>query len=82
MKTALHTSIAATALGVAFLASGRLIDAADVTVLFFSAGIVAWTVAQYRTAPRAIDLDFKRPVRLRIGPARGPGSPTATRAAA
>jgi hypothetical protein len=69
MKTALQTILIATLLGAAILASGRLIDAADLAVLFFTTGLVAWTIAQYRRQPRMINLDFARPVRLPVGSA-------------
>lgn len=82
MKTALHTSIAATLLGFAFLASGRLIDAADFAVLLFSVGIVAWTIAQYRSVPRMINLNFNRPVRLPVASVVQPASRVTARAAA
>lgn len=74
MKTALHTLLAATLLGFAFLASGRFIDAADFAVLLFSAGIVAWTISQYSRTPRVINLDFNRPARLPVGSAARPAS--------
>lgn len=82
MKTALHTSIAATLLGIAFLASGRLIDAADIAVLLFSIGIVAWTIAQYRSGPRVINLNFNRPVRLPVASVVQPAPRATARAAA
>lgn len=82
MKTALHTLLAATLLGFAFLASGRFLDAADFAVLLFSAGIVAWTIGQYSRTPRVINLDFNRPVRLPVGSAVRPASRGAARLAA
>ena len=72
MKTALQTTLIAILLGAAILASGRLLDAADLAVLLFSTGLVAWTIAQYRRTPRLINLDFARPVRLPAGSAVRP----------
>jgi hypothetical protein len=64
MKTALISFFAATLLGAAFLAGGRLIDAANLIALLFSAGLVAWTVAQYSRVTRPLSVN--RPVRLPV----------------
>ena len=54
MKTALISVLTATLLGFASLASGRPFDAADFLVTLFTAGLVAWTVAQYSREPRPL----------------------------
>lgn len=54
MKTALIALVFASLLGIASLASGRAFDAADFLALAFVTGLLAWTMAQYRTAPRAL----------------------------
>lgn len=82
MKTALQTTLIAILLGAAILASGRLLDAADLAVLLFSTGLVAWTIAQYRRLPRMINLNFDRPVRLPARSAVHPVSRGAARLAA
>lgn len=82
MKTALHTLIAASLLGLAFLASGRLVDAADLAVLLFSAGLVTWTISQYRRVPRALTLPSSGAVRLPVGPATPAAARGAVRLAA
>lgn len=54
MKTALIALVFASLLGIASLASGRAFDAADFLALAFVTGLLAWTMAQYRTEPRAL----------------------------
>jgi hypothetical protein len=62
MKTALLSSLTATLLGFAALASGRHFDAADFLAILFTTGLVAWTVSQYSREPRP--LLRARPIRL------------------
>lgn len=62
MKAALSSVLTAILLGIAFLASGRPFDAADLTALVFTSALVAWTVAQYSREPRP--LTVARPIRL------------------
>ncbi len=62
MKTSLVSLFTTVLIGSAIIASGRLIDAATFVAIAFSAGLVAWTMAQYRTQPRA--LTRSRPVFL------------------
>lgn len=62
MKITLISLCTATLLGFAFLANGRTFDAADFITIAFATGLVAWTVAQYSTEPRVLDL--ARPIRL------------------
>jgi len=69
MKTALITTLAASLLGLAFVASGRAFDAASLTALLFSTGLVAWTVSQYSRVTRPLLVN--RPIRLPI-PVRRP----------
>lgn len=82
MKTALHTLLLAALVGAGILASGRLLDAADLAVLLFSTGLVACTIAEYRRVPRLVSRSFVRPVRLPAGPAVRPGHRDAARLAA
>lgn len=62
MKTALISLFAASLLAIAFVLSGRPFDAANLTALFFSTGLVAWTVSQYSRASRPLSVN--RPIRL------------------
>ena len=62
MKTALISLSTASLLAVAFALSGRLFDAANITALLFSTGLVAWTVSQYNRATRPLLVN--RPIRL------------------
>jgi len=62
MKTALITLFTASLLAVAFVLSGRPVDAANLTALLFSTGLVAWTVSQYNRTTRP--LLAARPIRL------------------
>ena len=62
MKATLISVLTAILLGFASLASGRPFDAADLTVLLFTTGLVAWTVEQYSRVPRSLALS--RPIRL------------------
>lgn len=62
MKTALVSFISASLLAVAFVLSGRPFDAANFTALLFSAGLVAWTIAQYRRVARPLLVN--RPIRF------------------
>ncbi len=62
MKTALISLSTASLLAIAFVLSGRPFDAANVTALLFSTGLVAWTVSQYNRATRP--LLVSRPIRL------------------
>jgi hypothetical protein len=66
MKTSLISVLAATLLGIAFVSSGRQFDAANLTAILFTAGLVAWTIEQYSHTPRM--LTVVRPLRF---PARG-----------
>jgi len=68
MKTALISLFAASLLAVAFVLGGRPFDAANLTALLFSTGLVAWTVSQYSRAMRPLLVN--RPIRLPI-PLRG-----------
>jgi hypothetical protein len=62
MKTALISLFAASLLAIAFVLSGRPFDAANLTALLFSTGLVAWTVSQYSRASRPLVVN--RPIRL------------------
>jgi len=62
MKTALISLSTASLLAIAFVLSGRPFDAANVTALLFSTGLVAWTVSQYSRATRPLVVN--RPIRL------------------
>ena len=62
MKTALISLSTASLLAIAFVLSGRPFDAANVTALLFSTGLVAWTVSQYSRGLRP--LSIARPIRL------------------
>jgi len=62
MKTALISLFAASLLAIAFWLSGRSFDAANLTALLFSTGLVAWTVSQYSRAARPLVVN--RPIRL------------------
>ena len=60
MKTALLTLLTVCLLLLAAVASGRLVDAADFIAIAFTSGLVAWTFAQYRTAP--VPLATSKPI--------------------
>jgi hypothetical protein len=62
MKTALISLLAASLLAIAFVLSGRPFDAANLTALLFSTGLVAWTVSQYSRVTRPLQVN--RPIRL------------------
>ncbi len=62
MKTALISLFAASLLAIAFAAGGRPFDAANLTALLFSTGLVAWTVRQYSRTTRPLLVN--RPIRL------------------
>ena len=62
MKTALISLFSASLLAVAFALTGRSFDAANLTALLFSTGLVAWTVSQYSRASRPLLVN--RPIRL------------------
>ena len=62
MKTTLISVLTATLLGFASLASGRAFDVADFAAIFFTTGLVAWTIDQYRRVPRSLMVN--RPIRL------------------
>ena len=64
MKTALISLFAASLLAIAFVLGGRPFDAANLTALFFSTGLVAWTASQYGRASRPLVVN--RPIRLPI----------------
>jgi len=64
MKTALISLLAASLLAFAFVLGGRPFDAANLTALLFSTGLVAWTVSQYSRATRPLLVN--RPIRLPI----------------
>ena len=80
MKTALITTLAASLLGLAFVASGRAFDAASLTALLFSTGLVAWTVSQYSRVTRPLQVN--RPIRRPIPVRPRALAPRATRLAA
>jgi hypothetical protein len=61
MKTALISFLAATVLGLVFLAGG-VFDAAEFVSLTFAAGLAAWTFAQYGREARP--LSIARPLRF------------------
>lgn len=72
MKTALFLLLAAALSGVAFLASGRDLAAADVISCLFAAGLLTWTIDQYAKPVRGYGL--ARPIRLPVHPlVRQPG---------
>ena len=79
MKTALISLFAASLLAVAFVLGGRPFDAANLTALLFSTGLVAWTVSQYSRAMRPLLVN--RPIRLPI-PVRGKSLASRARLAA
>jgi hypothetical protein len=54
MKPVLFSLVAASTFGLVSLATGRHFDAADFIVTAFSAGLVAWTIAQYSRSPRPL----------------------------
>ncbi len=62
MKTTLLSLLVATLLGFAFGSS-------TFVALAFAAGLIAWTIAQYRCEPRALML--ARPIHLPIKPTVG-----------
>jgi hypothetical protein len=64
MKTALISLSTASLLAVAFVLSGRPVDAANLTALLFSTGLVAWTVSQYSRTARP--LVTARPIRVPV----------------
>jgi len=64
MKTALISLFAASLLAVAFVLGGRPFDAANLTALLFSTGLVAWTVSQYSRTSRPLVVNH--PIRLPI----------------
>ena len=80
MKTALISVLTATLLGFAFLASGRLFDAADFTAILFTTGLVAWTIEQYNRQPRI--LTAVRPIRFPVNLVAGQTKSPASRLAA
>jgi hypothetical protein len=61
MKTAQFSFLAATTIGLVFLAGG-VFDAADFSSFFFAAGLAAWTFAQYGREFRP--LTIARPIRF------------------
>lgn len=61
MKTALISFLAATVLGLVFLAGG-VFDAAEFVSFFFAAGLTVWTLAQYNREARP--LSIARPLRF------------------
>lgn len=79
MKTALISFFAASLLAVAFALGGRPFDAANLTALLFSTGLVAWTVSQYSRVVRPLAVN--RPIRLPL-PLRGKSLTPPTRLAA
>ena len=62
MKTSLFALLTAAFLGLATYASGHTFDAADLTALLFTTGLVAWTLQQYAWQPRPLNLT--RPIHL------------------
>lgn len=65
MKITLLSVLTATLLGIASIASGRHFDAADITAILFTTGLVAWTIEQYSREPRV--LNSSRPIRFPLG---------------
>ena len=80
MKTTIVSLFAATLLGFAFFASGRLFDAADFVAITFAVGLVAWTVGQYSREPRVLTGD--RPIHLPVNPRAGKSAKAECRMAA
>ena len=62
MKTTLISLLTATLMGFAIQATGRAIGVAELTSIFFAAGLMAWTINQYGRQPAA--LIATRPIRL------------------
>jgi len=80
MKTALISLFSASLLAVAFALTGRSFDAANLTALLFSTGLVAWTVSQYSRVSRPLLVN--RPIRLPLPlRSRSMGSPASRLAA-
>lgn len=74
MKTALFSVLTATVLGFALFASGRHFDAANLTAILFTTGLVAWTIDQYNRNPRPLSVDrpHRFPARAPVRSARAP----------